>query len=659
MTTLTERQEKLSQYLIKARRPVEVTELAYALGISKRSVYYDLKCIEGWAKAVGMGFYRFPRQGIVLARPDQALATPSIASINPPEKRREIILLKLLLCSDIMAAEELSNGLGLSRNTILMDIKEIRSCSLPPQVELIGLRSHGYAIRGDENAIRDLISHLIFSNILNYDLISFLIKNKRRPEADPFLDVIADQLEMLDVKQALKAASKQYDFWLPDSDYVRFIIFQAITLHRMRLGKTLRADGEHETVLEEYEEIEIARMVLAHLADQFSIEVPEAEVINTFRTLLTCNIKTRSKIMHLDSVDDLLTGTVRRMIDEIVPYTSINGKAYHKLEHDLIEHLKLTIKQLKLDVVGDNPLLDTIKVTYSQSFLMAEKMAAIFEDAMGMRLPESEVGYLALHIAVYFEVTGKVTDQTTVVVICNGGKGAANILSKKLRVHLPDLKIKGTYSILDLEEKPMLLKDVDLIISTINYVNSQKPVLTISPLLSDQEISILKEFIWNRESLKVGEASDRMDDRMFDTLYSRLEKRMDKESVKIFKEELESAGVFWDDKFVLGNPLEGDELGQSGITAMVVLEAMDMLKTLNGINLSLSNDKSVGLLIHLIMAIGRWQKGIYASEPDMAEFQKKAPEIWAIVVEFLKRSQRHIKHEIPESECVSIMRYLI
>lgn len=659
MTTLTERQEKITQYLIKAQRPVEVTELAYALGISKRSVYYDLKGIEGWAKAVGMDFRRHPRQGVVLAQPDQSLATPAITSINTPEMRRELILLKLLLCPDFLVAEELSDELGISRNTILMDIKDIRRRLLPPQVELVGLRSHGYAIRGDEITIRNLVSQLIFSNILNYDLISLLIKNKRRPEADPFLDVIMDTLEMMAVKQALKTASKQYDFWLPDSDYVRFIIFQAIALHRMAQGKALQSGGVQDPALEAYEEFAIAGVVLGCLADRFSLEVPEAEVDNTFRTLLTCNIKTRSKVMRLDTADDLLAVTVRQMIDEIVPYTAINGKAYRKLEHDLVEHLKLTIKQLKLDVVGDNPLLDTIKVTYSQSFLMAEKMAAIFEEALGMRLPESEVGYLALHIAVYLEVTGKVTDQPTVVVICNGGKGAANILSKKLRMFLPDLKIKGTYSILDLEEKPALLNDVDLIISTINYVNGLKPVLTISPLLSDQEISVLKEFIRNRESLKLGTTFEGTDDLIFDTLYDRLEKRTDKQSVKIFREELEKAGIFWKDKFVLGNPLEEDELEQSGITAMVVLEAMDMLKDLNGMNLSLSNEKSVGLLIHLIMAIGRWQKGIYAEEPDLADFKEKAPEIWRTVAAFLTRAEKHVKHEIPESECVSILRYLI
>jgi transcriptional regulatory protein LevR len=59
------------------------------------------------------------------------------------------------------------------------------------------------------------------------------------------------------------------------------------------------------------------------------------------------------------------------------------------------------------------------------------------------------------------------------------------------------------------------------------------------------------------------------------------------------------------------------------------------------------------------MAVGRWQKGEFARETDPEEFKSAAPEAWAIAVRFLHRVQNNFSQTIPESECVSVMRYVI
>lgn len=659
MISLTERQEKISQYLLGSKKPVEIDELSRVFNISTRSVYYDLKKIETWAKIKCLTFQRYPKKEVMLSRADKTVGELSASRIVSQETRRRAILLKLLLCSSVLTALELSDDLGVSRNTILQDIKTIRQELIPPGIKLAGLRSHGYAIKGDEQGIRELAAQLIFSNILTYDLVSVMIKNKRLTEVDLLLDLMLTYLKLDGVKLAVKNASRQHDFWLPDMDYVRFIISQAIALQRLEMGHGLPQGGQDDTAIEGYEEYQIARIVTGDLSERFSVEFSDAEVASTFKMLLTCNIKTRLNAVKFDSPDKLLRTTVTEMIDAISPYIAFTRKSYKKLEHDLTEHLKLTLKQLQLGVVGENPLLDTIKITYSQSFLLAEKMAAIFAESTGQTLPEGEVGYLALHVAVYLEVSGKSADKLQAVVICNAGKGAANILSKKLRVHLPELKIKGTYSILDLEERTSILDDVDLIISTINYNNNLKPVLKISPLLSDHEIAIIQNFINNRESLEGRNEQNRPDNLIFENLFERLAKRTDRETVKIFKEEVDRIGLFWNERFVLDGPSKGDELQQSSITAFVFLESMNMVKDLKEIGINLSEDETIGLLIHLIMAVGRWQKGEFARETDPEEFKSTAPEAWAIAVRFLHRVQNNFSQTIPESECVSVMRYVI
>ena len=659
MISLTERQEKISQYLLGSKAPIGIDELSRVFSISTRSVYYDLRRIESWAKIKGLYFQRCPRREVLLTQLDSKNGKPGTLRIVSQETRRKAILLKLLLRSSSLTALDLSEDLGVSRNTILQDIKIIRQELIPPGIRLVGLRSHGYTVQGDEQSIRSLAATLIFTNILTYDLIAVMIKNKHSTDPGLLLELVLTNLRFDEVKMAVKNASLKHDFWLPDMDYVRFIIYQAIAVRRLEMGHELPKGEQELSSIEGYEEFRIAWIVSSDLSERFSLDFSDDEIFNTFTMLLTCNIKTRINAVKFDSPDKLLRKTVAEMIDEISPYISLNRKFYKKLESDLTEHLKLTLKQLQLGVTGENPLLDMIKITYSQSFLLAEKMAAIFKESTGLTLPESEVGYLALHVAVYLEVRGKREEKLQAVVICNAGKGAANILSKKLRIHLPELKIKGTYSIMDLEEQSSILDDVDLIISTINYTHNRKPVLKISPLLSDYEIAIIQNFITNRASFGIGSEQNRSDNLIFNNLYERLAKRTDQETVKIFKEEVERIGLFWNEKFILDGRTNGDELQQSSTTASVFLESMNMVKELKEIGISPSEDGTIGLLIHLIMAVGRWQKGDFTREKDPEEFKSVAPDAWEIVARFLHRVQSNFSQDIPESECVSVMRYLI
>ena len=66
----------------------------------------------------------------------------------------------------------------------------------------------------------------------------------------------------------------------------------------------------------------------------------------------------------------------------------------------------------------------------------------------------------------------------------------------------------------------------------------------------------------------------------------------------------------------------------------------------------------MGLLIHVIMAIGRWKRGEYVDEPQLGQVRQAHPAIWEKVSTFLTEASGRLGQAIPASEGVSIMRYL-
>lgn len=64
----------------------------------------------------------------------------------------------------------------------------------------------------------------------------------------------------------------------------------------------------------------------------------------------------------------------------------------------LIDHLFLALKRIKNNEEIENPFLIQIQTLYSREYYLAEKMVNILEREFNIIMPESEIGFIALHI---------------------------------------------------------------------------------------------------------------------------------------------------------------------------------------------------------------------------------------------------------------------
>ena len=126
-----------------------------------------------------------------------------------------------------------------------------------------------------------------------------------------------------------------------------------------------------------------------------------------------------------------------------------------------------------------------------------------------------------------------------------------------------------------------------------------------------------------------------------------------------FRRELESIAPLTDPGSLqpLGEMTEENIMFQCSMILARIGSALSELGQSSGIRIS--NDKLFGMVIHILMSIPRWRKGI--SDREYASEQYKNDNIY--VYEYLARQLREIASEyglhIPDKEALALMRYFI
>jgi mannitol/fructose-specific phosphotransferase system IIA component (Ntr-type)/galactitol-specific phosphotransferase system IIB component len=155
------------------------------------------------------------------------------------------------------------------------------------------------------------------------------------------------------------------------------------------------------------------------------------------------------------------------------------------LLNGLILHLRPTINRLKYGLTLKNPILDEIKLNYPELYGAAWMTSIVFERYVGVRPGEEEIGYIALHLGAALERARK---PLRALVVCTSGIGTSELIAARLVRCFHEIEIVEVLSTTAL--KNYSLDAIDVIISTVP-VETAKPVITVSPLLTQNDIKLL------------------------------------------------------------------------------------------------------------------------------------------------------------------------
>jgi len=648
---LTERQRLMVRDLLDERKSIIAKKLAEKYSISLRTVRYDLDNIEYWLKEMGATLVKTPRVGMRVENKDKALKAINNLNLNANEvlfsskDRANIILIRLALSGKSITSEKFAEELNVSRSTIISEIKEINEELKEYFISIEGKTNHGFMLTGDEKNIRYYLKEVFVPLIINTYKETFYTLNDKN--FDP------KEIEM--VKEVILLFREKLNIRLDDVSIQILRLIFIILIRRIKNGNILKLEQDELSKYKTTKVYTLAHEIYDVLIKKFGLPYEEGEIAYLLHLMLIENLG-MNLIEEKGFDEKKLIEVVAEIVNMGFDHLNIKESEVETLLKELYSHFKLTLGRYELNVISDNPILEQIKAKYGDVFEVVKKSCIIFKSEYGFELSEDEVGFITMYFLKSLEKS-KIYVKKSIIVVCNTSRGTSKLLATRIKNNIPEINIKDIVSIIDIEKDKELLEDVDLIISTIKLDNMNKDTLIVSPIITTYELGKIRDFLYLEHDY-VGEESSEVEF-IEDTLTTIIRKYTDKKNVGKLQKEIMSLIGSYSSRPKGGKGNENFSQ-QTEFIVLILVEISDMLLKLYPRGMNPQEFKTAcGIIIHITMAISRWQNKEYNSEKNTKFYEESYPDKFKIIEETFKIISEKYKIQIKRTEVVAILRYLI
>lgn len=510
---ITSRQKKIILMIVensKKNIPITVSEIAGELELSSRTVLRDMSGIEKWFDENDFNFVKKPGVGLILEENIEnqnfiieLLEEEKIEKEYSKEERNLIILSKLLVSNEPVKSYYFAKILKVSEGVLNNDFTLASEWLERFDIELIRKPGLGVYLKGQEKNFREAYVNLIYDSFNEKEILDMVRNISENIQTDKAIEILSENrlLNLMDkciirkVESTLTKKLSELDVNLADSAYIGLVVHISLALQRIKNGENITMENDFLEELSLTEEFKLAQEIVKGMEDDFSMNIPLDEV--GYITMHIRGAKQRSssnhKALNLDDIE--VMDITNKMIDLAEDEFKISLKNDERLFKDLANHLGPSINRLNMGLEIRNPLLDEIKTKYSYAYNGVEKVSKVIKDKLNINsIPESEIGYIAMHFASAIEKNLMMHANINIVVACPTGIGTSRFLSTKIENKFPNLNILETISALNIDEEYLKEKEVDLIVSTVE-LNTNLDYICVGPFMSSDDELIIKEKI--------------------------------------------------------------------------------------------------------------------------------------------------------------------
>jgi mannitol operon transcriptional antiterminator len=509
-------------YLLKQNKKLTVKQIADNFNVSERTIRYDLDLIDSYLKENNVNLIRKSKLGVWIEdvtgakeklRDNLDLSKSYKNQIFSNDERKKIILYLLFKSNEPINIRDISEKTNVSRTTVINDINNVEEWLSEKGISLIRKPNYGIEISCSEISWRRAVSDYFCENFDKSSMLNLLnltkLKDFKNSRIDTLMfNLIKEMFYEIDVNKLDKYIGfieEELGIKFTDAAFAGIIFHISLSLSRLKQDKKVDMPCSQLNSLKKTKEYQIVQLLTDNLETDYKIKIPDSEI--AYLTLHILGSKLSKDIPDSKGKEN---NKLREVIRVIVYKASIllgvdltNDK---ELMNGLMMHIKPAVSRMKYGLSIYNPLLKQIKSSYSNLFNICKKLCEEFKENMDLTVNEDEIGYITIHIGAALErnKSNKIKKQMNVIVVCPTGIGTVNMLSSRIKQEFPGLIIREKVSLLELNED--LIKDVDAIISTVPIENSfTKPLLHVGPLLSNEDISLIKKLMYKSSKISYEE----------------------------------------------------------------------------------------------------------------------------------------------------------
>lgn len=314
-----------------------------------------------------------------------ALLKRSLTDEESPDRRKEIILQKLISSTKGYDIFDLADECFVSVPTIEADLKTVR-CTLN-QFDLQLKREKNILFcHGKEINKRNLMSTLLF-----HADEAFILNNQ--------LQILSHDYLLGNFRQKLKDIFTENDIFANDYALNNTALHLIITIDRIRSGCEINEPCSSQ-IVKGTKPWNAAMQIAGFIHSEYQIEINESEIVN-----LTLIISNNTSITDYSLINP---SNIQNYIEE--EYIHITKRIIHKVinTYHLFEfddeffvkftlHIKNLFLRIKNNYTAKNPLTQKIKTDFPLIYDIAVYIAQILNKDYSVLIDEDEIAFIAFH----------------------------------------------------------------------------------------------------------------------------------------------------------------------------------------------------------------------------------------------------------------------
>jgi mannitol operon transcriptional antiterminator len=544
MTALDSRSKTILLVLLKSTGPVSAAFIAEQMNTTPRITRSSLQRIESWLAKKDLSVKKQPGKGlsIDISLEEKQRLIPEVESITSynlilsREERVRLLIIALLTAEEPLLVKRFAPRLGVSRPTLFNDMIDVETWLVDHELKLIRRRGFGFKVDGSELKIRIALETIIFdtngqmvmlASMQGKSLTESIFQNQLMLQTSQISKICALKLEFERFKCLVEKLEDLSSFKFTDSSYLAMVLFFCILIERTTAGKYITEFPFPKPDLLETKEYSIAQELTLVINQMYGLHLNGNETANIAAHIM--GIKGRqslggttpkaNSIMKEEDIEMLLDDMIHDAAKLLHPVLNVD----QQLRQGLRFHLRPAINRLYFGLPIQNPLLEEIKNQYAYIYWVAEKSGKIIEDWLELEVPETEIGYLAMHFGAAMErLRSLSTNRVKVLIVCGGGCSTAWMLVSRLAAEFPELDVVDIKSVTDLAAKGSKPEGITLIITTIPLEYPTVPIIQVNPLLSAEDKLLIRKVL-GTEALKpqLAESLKKVEGPSLTTLLSR------------------------------------------------------------------------------------------------------------------------------------------
>lgn len=410
--TINKRKIEILSLLVQADIYISMESLTKELGITRSTVYRDIKSINDWLERLHLQPIQYARQkGFYLNFAEMASIKSKLGRLTldhqyqlSATERRAWIGVLLLTREKPVFLCDLLKKLNVSRSTILRDLEGLKAILFRNRLDLHLEKEDGYHIVGaEEDKRRSLVDFL--ARIHPVKESHWLSLDQQISDGNWTIELFASP-EAAGIYRIIIESENYLDIHYPDDMMEILSVHLLFLLKRYRQGKTMHMDPMEKVILRPSEEYSAAKFIGTQIEKQFELDISDDELC--YITVCLMGAKTEEYCPSRAGEDELalLKRIIKKMVSDFEEDFHLAFRDRDVLERSLFFHLKSAYYRISYGLEYVNPLAETIIINFPDLYSETNKVIHYLEEAIGKKISDDEIALIAMHFGGWIERPG-------------------------------------------------------------------------------------------------------------------------------------------------------------------------------------------------------------------------------------------------------------